>query len=112
MKYEKADLSYSMESCVQGKIRLHDNESFAETPWVARSEGADHAILLNHALMFLPYVSWGAVLPTTQISFNPLDILEKGVIQLHPEAWDAYIQNKVIDEQGNYLLPIAAETEE
>lgn len=102
MKYIKGNQTYSIKSCKQGKIRLVDNDGFAETPWIAEDPNGKDSVLLNHALAFTPHESWGAVLPARG-SFNFIEMLEKQELTLHPEAWASYIENKIIDAEGNYI---------
>lgn len=99
MKYVKADLDYKLEDMPHGKIRLYDDEDFAETPWVKKA--TDHVVLVNDALMFMPYRSWGVVLRTTSGSLNPLKLIGEGVLELHPEAWEQMLKYKLMDEEGN-----------
>lgn len=112
MKYIKGNQNYTLEQCEFIKLRLVDNEDYAETPWAKRFEKEKESVLQNHALAFTPFHSWGVVLPTVGGSFNFIDTLEKGELVLHPEAWDSYIEHKVIDEEGNYIYIHNQELEE
>lgn len=102
MKYIKGNQTYKLEDCKQIKIRLIDNDGFAESPWAARYENLNESVLQNHAIAFIPHESWGAVLPTTG-NFNFLEMLKSKKLTLHPEAWDAYIKEGVISEKGNWI---------
>ena len=85
------------------KLRLEDGYEFSENPWGKRFENSNEVVLQNHALAFTPFHSWGVVIPSAG-TFNFIDILEKGELVLHPEAWDSYIIGKVIDKHGNYIF--------
>jgi hypothetical protein len=102
MKYIKGNQSYKLDDCKLIKLRLKDDEDFVETPWAKQFGSEKESVLQNHALAFTPFHSWGAVLPTTG-TFNFIETLEKQELVLHPEAWESYIENKVIDEEGNYI---------
>jgi hypothetical protein len=111
MKYIKGNQTYKIDECELIKIRLVDNEDFAETPWAARFGKLSECVLQNHAIAFTPFHSWGAVIPSTG-NFNFIGTLEKGELVLHPEAWDSYIEHKVIDEEGNYIYVDEGDYEE
>lgn len=87
------------------KIRLRDNDDFAETPWARKltddKGNLESYALLNHALAFTPYPSWGAIIPSNNFMF--VDMLKKKELTLHPEAFDYYLEQKWIDENGNAL---------
>jgi len=83
-------------------------EHVAERPWALYHKGEDHIVLQNDCLAFLPCRSWGAVLPYKEkesIDVTKLrgDGPEDLVLELHPDAWDEYIKNGAIDEDGNYI---------
>ena len=101
MKYIKGDQTEPIESYKQSRISLTDGIDFRETPWVGLIPNTNKAVLLNHALAFTPHESWGAVIPSR--GFNFLDMLEKQELTLHPEAWETYLERKIIDEDGNYI---------
>jgi hypothetical protein len=101
MKYIKGNQIGSIESYVQGRITLRDGMGFNEDPWIGKIPNTDTAVLLNHALAFTPHESWGAIVPNH--SFNFLEMLAKQELTLHPEAWDIYIKENIIDEEGNHL---------
>jgi len=101
MKYVKGTSEQSLESMPMAKIRLFDNEDFSETPWAKRMENNEGFVLQNHALAFTPWPSWGAIMPSS--SFNFIEMVEKQELTLHPEAYDYYLKEKWIDEDGNGL---------
>lgn len=97
-----------LELCKLNLVRDGQNEGI----WIRQDDG--EVILQNHALVFLPFPSWGVVLKsehTTKTKTNQrervdvTDLLsdENAVITLHPEAWDNYIKNKHISEDGTPL---------
>lgn len=111
MIYIRGTQEYKLRDGILGKISLTDDDGFTETPWIKRFEGIDEVVLVNEALAFVPYPSWGAILPNVH-KFNFLAMLETEQLTLHPEAFDQYVKAGSIDEQGNYLLPIGAYGEE
>lgn len=82
------------------KVRFTDTEWPSENIWAYRNSEDRIYIALNNALMFMPYFSWGAVV-TKLKSYEDIDNLEE--IELHPEAWDYYIKQWVIDEEWNFI---------
>tara|TARA_R110000868_G_scaffold46247_4_gene152959 strand:+ start:1143 stop:1481 length:339 start_codon:yes stop_codon:yes gene_type:complete len=110
MLYKKGTQDYTLDECVNVKVRLTDGMGFSESPWGKQHQGRSEVVLQNHALAFTPYPSWGVVLPSTSLNF--LAMLEAGELTLHPEAWEQYIEQSVIDETGAYLHPVDEDTEE
>lgn len=107
MKYIKGSQKYKLDDCKLIKVRLHDTKAklksvFAETLWARIFKDEKHSVLQNNALAFMPFHSWGAVIPSTT-DFDFTDMLNGQKLELHPEAWDAYIIANIIDEDGNYL---------
>ena len=87
------------------KLRLTDKEGYAETPWarwlIDKDRNDEGYALLNHAMAFTPYPSWGAIIPSRNFMF--VDMLQKQELTLHPEAFDYYFEQKWIDKDGNAL---------
>jgi hypothetical protein len=102
MKYIKGKQTSSSETYKKSKMRLTDGDDFSENIWVGIIPDSNEVMLLNHALAFYPFESWGAILPNSS-SFNFLETLEKQELTLHPEAWDALIERKIINEEGEYI---------
>lgn len=102
MRYIKGTQTYSLDDkkCKLVKVSLTDGKGFTETPWAMKFQGSDHCVLQNHALAFTPHPSWGAIIPG---NFNFLEMLEKQELTLHPEAWDAYLEKKIIDANGKFI---------
>jgi|JI10StandDraft_1071094.scaffolds.fasta_scaffold00260_64 hypothetical protein len=100
MKYIRGNQTWKIEGATSVKMRFKDNEDFVETPWGAKSPDGKEYALLNHALAFTPALSWGAIFDNTNVMFTP--ILEKQELTLHPEAYDYYEKEGVIDKEGNY----------
>jgi len=101
MKYTKGKQTYTLHDCTMTKIRLTDGGDFTENIWAKHNAGESHSILQNTACAFTPFPSWGAVIPTLG-SFNFLKMLESKILELHPEAYEYYLKEGVIDEHGNY----------
>lgn len=100
MKYIRGNQTWKIKDADQVKMRFADDEDFVEHPWGAKSPDGKEYALLNHALAFTPALSWGAIFDTTNVMFT--SILEKQELVLHPEAYDYYNKEGVIDEEGNY----------
>jgi hypothetical protein len=101
MKYIKGDQIGAIDSYIVSKISLSDGEGFSEYLWIGLIPNTDQAVLKNHALAFTPHESWGAIVPAR--SFNFLEMLKKQELTLHPSAWDKYIENDIIDSEGNHI---------
>lgn len=117
MKYIKGTqtypLSYEDKTAPTWKVNLVCNGD-AEGIWV--KQGDKEVVLLNHALAFYPFPSWGVVIPSTRddkdtsqnrerIDITTLrgDSPADTVLTLHPEAWDQYIEHGQIDTDGNFI---------
>lgn len=101
MKYIRGVSDSTIEELPKCKLRLTDGDEFTETPWGARLPDGEGIVLLNHALAFTPWPSWGAIMPST--SFNFLEMHGKQELTLHPEAFDYYLKEKWIAEDGEGL---------
>ena len=105
-KYRKGNQTDKLEDLPTIKIRLN-RDGEGEHPWA--KQGADYVVLQNNALHFLPFNSWGAVLP----SKNPPGDMRETIdishlkpddeLELHPEAWDSYLENGVIEADGTFI---------
>ena len=116
MKYIKGTQTYKLESLELCKMRLTCASNTPEGIWVRQ---ADHEVVLqNDALAFYPFNSWGVVLPSKYCPGDKPDARESidvtelrgnspadTVLTLHPEAWDQYLEHKVIDAEGNFVIP-------
>lgn len=99
MKYIKGNQDYKLSECKMIKLRIYDNKGYAETPWANRFESLDEAVLQNNIIGLMPYFSYGAVLPTTsRYNLNDIDVLT-----LHPDIWEEYINDDIIDNDGNFI---------
>lgn len=104
IKYIKVeDATEALENLELGKVLLTTNDDGGETPWVKKmSDGRQ--VLQNHALCFNPFPSWGMVLPAGY-EHNVDSYREKREIPLHPEAYQYYLDEKLIDDEGNFIMP-------
>ncbi|CCH01926.1 hypothetical protein FAES_3920 [Fibrella aestuarina BUZ 2] len=106
LRYRQATYAtYPLEDQPLGKIRLTCGEGPGEGIWVARPAGADHVVLQNDALNFYPNKSIGVILPTTGNNYDATNLLNEGVLDLHPEAWQQYLEHGLIDASGRWLGP-------
>ena len=109
-KYVKGDQTWSIEGASTEKLHLIDREG-GESIWVAWPHAGDEVALINHALAFYPFPSWGLILPRTK-EFDA-DTIKKGeiantVFTLHPEAYDSMVEKELLDANGR-LTPKAFE---
>lgn len=103
MKYIKGEFNGKLDDLKNGKISLRMNDGFAESPWVGTSDNEPKkCVLLNHALVFMPFESWGMILPKASTLVCD-EIRDKEEITLHPEAFDGYVERGIIDKEGNPL---------
>lgn len=101
MKYVRGTQTWSIADSPHVKFRLTDGDDFTETPWGVRSPDGKEFALVNNALAFTPYFSWGAVFKQT--AFNFLPILEQKELTLHPTAYDYAVNEGAIDADGNFV---------
>ena len=108
LQYRKGNQKEELDSLPTRKINLV-MKGDTEGIWV--KQGEDYVVLQNAAVHFCPFPSWGAVFPsknppvglreTIDIShLRPMDGLE-----LHSEAWEAYLERNTIDAEGNFIPP-------
>lgn len=102
MLYKKGNQTYTLEECQLGKLRLTDDDDFTENIWVKVSPDGKESVLQNHAVLFFPFPSWGAIIPGRSL-YNGYSMYESMDLTLHPEAWESYLSGGVIDEEGNYI---------
>lgn len=104
IKYMKvADATESLENLEFGKVLLTTSDDGGEKPWVkVMTDGRQ--VLQNHALCFNPFPSWGMILPGGY-EHNVDHIRESREIPLHPEAYQFYLDEKLIDDEGNFIVP-------
>lgn len=97
MKYLRGTQTWKLEEGKLGKVRLYSYKEdgavdIAENIWVIRHN--DEMVLRNNAVAFMPYHSWGMVLPNTpnqlalDISYLRKIPPENAEFEVHPEAWD------------------------
>lgn len=89
------------------KFELEGN---SESPWGAESPDKDEYALLNHAINFLPFYSWGAIFDSKTVDVT--SYWESMELTLHPEAFDQYVASEIIDEEGNLLAEVESFFEE
>ena len=112
MKYTKGKQKYSLDDCDMIKVRVVADGD-GEIPWAKKHKGADHFVLMNDAISFYPCRSWGAVFYSSDKEVDVTEIRGESPadleLELHPEAWDQYIENGLIDSDGNIILEEAGE---
>lgn len=89
---------------VKGKMRITgDKDDYPESIWVAKDEKNKVMYLMNHALMFYPFPSWGMELPLK----DNLNILPYRGNTFHdlnmtllPEAYEHI--KKYVDKEDNF----------
>lgn len=100
MKLFKSTNETPLDSLPKGKARLTVNGDDPENIWVAIDEVNKKMYLLNHALAFYPFPSWGSEWDLSK----SLDVAEaRGnhpddtILTLHPEAYD-YLSPCIVDD--------------
>lgn len=104
-KYVKAQVDYPLEGLEMTKKHL---QPVPESIWAKLSPDGKSLILQNHAVGLYPFESWGMIIPRT--TYDLLELPENRVV--HPEAWDAMIEAKIIDEEGNYIKDLNSSHEQ
>ena len=111
MKFIKGNQTYPIDSAQAAtKIRI-DAAGNPERPWALEKD--DHFVLVNHALAFHPYPSWGVILErrfacagrTGGIhTFDINDIRPSepltGELTFPPDAWDHMRKADWLDDDG------------
>ncbi len=106
MKYRRGLQTEKLAELPQTKIRLV-RDGDAEGIWV--KQGPNYVVLQNHALNFLPFQSWGAILPSNSPSGSLRETIDVSHleaadgIELHPDAWTSYVDDGVINDHGDLL---------
>lgn len=103
IKYIKSSHTDPLKVGEMGKMMLTLTGEGSESIWVKRF--SDYSVLQNHAINLYPFESWGAVIPSVGDEFNLADIRESMVIELHPEAYDEYVKQSIIQEDGTFIVP-------
>lgn len=112
IRYKKAEgIVKSSQELFDGnksKMGLSDGEPPNENIWIAKIDN-NRAMLLNHALAFYPFPTWGAIVP---LNGNIKSIKESYLIELHQDAWDKYFEEGVINEEGYHIEMIKSNENE
>jgi len=119
MKYVKGTQTYSLDLDNKTAPTTKANiicDGEVEGIWIKQGDG--EVVLLNHALAFYPFPSWGTIIPSTRDTKDKSDKRERiditalrgyspadTVLTLHPEAWDQYIEQGTMDAEGNFIIP-------
>jgi len=91
MKILKSNVTTPIDTLPKGKTRLTVNGGDTEGIWVANDEKNKVMFLLNHALAFYPFPSWGTEWPlghSVDVGAARGKSVEDTVITMHPEAYD------------------------
>jgi hypothetical protein len=106
LKYRKGNQTDKLEDLPTLKVRMV-RDGDGEGPWV--KQGADYVVLQNHAVCFLPFHSWGTVFPSNNPPGENRETIDISHLQpddgleLHPEAWDSYLENGIIEADGTFI---------
>lgn len=109
MKYIKGTQTYKLDA---DDVELTQIslvcDGIREGLWVEQHE--NEIVLQNHWL-YLDVPTWGVVIPSARKKGDPSELrevveatslVEKQELTLHPEAWDKYLKEGSIDEDGNF----------
>jgi hypothetical protein len=108
LKYRKGTQTQKLDDLETLKVRLV-RDGDGEGIWV--KQGPDFVVLQNHALSFMPFQSWGVVLPSTNPSGPMRETIDVSHLEpddgleLHPEAWETYREKGIIHEDGTFIPP-------
>ena len=109
MKYTKAESPFALKDGKKSHVRIWSQPAkrmlenlVTVKVLMAPTTVSDKMVLTSDVKPFLPWPSRGAVLPRTH-SFNVAPVIEAGVIELHPEVYDEYLEKGIIDKDGNCL---------
>ena len=106
LKYRKGNQTDKLEDLSTIKIRL-SRDGCGEGPWA--KQGADYVVLQNNAVHFYPFASWGAVFPSKNPSGDMRETIDiSGIepddgLELHPEAWDSYLESGAMEADGTFI---------
>ena len=106
MKYIKSPINTPLDDLKMGKVCLtvtDDEGPFSESPWSKKAPDNSFQVLMNHALIFLPFFSWGLIIHSCNYNIDCNPIIDGDVLEIHPEAWDYYLTEGVIDQDGNLI---------
>lgn len=101
MKILKSKVTTPIENLLQGKAQLTVNGNDPESIWVARDNKNNVMFLLNHALAFYPFPSWGTEWPlgsSIDVGAARGESAADTIITMHPEAYDC-IQEFINEEE-------------
>jgi len=99
MKYIKGNQETILTLLPLIKISLVDSQGDVERIWAREGEG--DVYLANRSISF-PHPTWGVVFPYSgEVIHLPEEFPE--VLTLHPDAWEEYLKNGIIDKEGNFL---------
>ncbi len=90
------------------KVTICINGEDREGIWVAQDKEKGCAYLLNHAVAFYPFHSWGLKIadrPVVDIAEIRGDSPDTAVLTVHPEAYKGMLEHGVIDSEGNFIVP-------
>ena len=103
VKYIRSAHTDPLKDGTMGKMRLVVNGEDPENIWVKRFNG--YSVLQNHAINLFPFESWGAIIPSVNGEFDLNGIRESMVLELHPEAYDEYVKQSIIQPDGTFIVP-------
>lgn len=87
VKYERHEPIEGLDDINPTKILLRDGGEMPENIWCKRAGG--HVVLMNHALAFHPFPSWGLVMPAAaSLDAKPIKDADPSVLRVIPEAYD------------------------
>ena len=107
MKYHKMKIDVSLKDLELNpatvRIVLNDSDGNmlgAEQIYVKTLEDGSH-VLQNHAKAFMPFPSWGVIIPPG-VEFDATELKLMEDLPLHPEAWDEFTAKKLINTDGEF----------
>ncbi|KKN28800.1 hypothetical protein LCGC14_0850400 [marine sediment metagenome] len=108
LQYRKGPQQEKLDDLPTHKIDLVMNGD-TEGIWV--KQGTDYVVLQNAALHFHPFPSWGVVFSSKNPPGDRRETVDvshlapQDGLELHPEAWETYVERGVIDAEGAFIPP-------
>lgn len=113
MKILRSANTTPLEEMEKGKVRLTVSGNDSENIWVAKDPENNKMYLLNHALAFYPFPSWGTeweLASTLDVAKARGESPDETVLTFHSEAYE-YLKDKLKND-GQTLDPDKYFTEE
>jgi hypothetical protein len=99
MRYIKGSQETVLKDLPIIKVKMVDPQGEVESIWAR--EGKCEIYLGNHSVSF-SCPTWGVAFPYSGEDILLPEVFPE-VLTLHPDAWEEYLKNGIIDKEGNLL---------